>query len=57
MKFIYNVEDLFEDIPDDTDNVILKFPPEILEHTGWKEGDILDINVEDGVITVCKKDG
>jgi formylmethanofuran dehydrogenase subunit D len=56
-KLIYNAEDIFEDIPGDPDNVILKFPPELLEQAGWKEGDTLDIKVEDGAITVTKVNG
>jgi hypothetical protein len=57
MKYTFNVEDIFEDIPGDPDNVILKFPPELLEQAGWKEGDTLNIVVEDGAITVTKVDG
>jgi hypothetical protein len=57
MKYTFNVEDIFEDIPGDPDNVILKFPPELLEQAGWKEGDTLNIVVEDGAITVTKIDG
>ncbi len=53
----YNVEDIFEDIPGDPDNVILKFPPELLEQAGWKEGDTLDIQIKDGSITVKKVNG
>lgn len=56
-KLIYNAEDIFEDIPGDPDNVILKFPPELLEQAGWKEGDTLDIKLEDGAITVTKVNG
>lgn len=50
----FNAEDIFEEIPGDPDNVILKFPPELLEQTGWKEGDTLNIQVEDGSIIVSK---
>jgi hypothetical protein len=57
MKYTFNAEDIFEDIPGDPDNVILKFPPEILEQTGWKEGDTLNIELEDGAITVTKVNG
>jgi hypothetical protein len=55
MKKIYNVEDIFEDIPGDPDNVIMKFPPELLETTGWKEGDTLNVQVIDDAITITKK--
>ena len=57
MKYTFNVEDIFEDIPGDPDNVILKFPPELLEQAGWKEGDTLNVVVDDGAITVTKIDG
>jgi hypothetical protein len=53
-KLIFNAEDIFEEIPGDPDNVLLKFPPELLEHTGWKEGDTLNIKVEDGAIAISK---
>ena len=50
----FNAEDIFEEIPGDPDNVILKFPPELLKEMGWKEGDTLDITLEDGSIVVKK---
>lgn len=48
------VEDIFEDIPDDPDNVIMKLPPEICEQNGWKEGDTLNIVVENGALVITK---
>ncbi len=54
-NLIFNVEDIFEEIPGDPDNVIMKIPPEVLEHTGWKEGDILNVSVdEEGRLTLTK---
>lgn len=53
-KLTFKAEEIFEEIPGDPDNVILKFPPELLEKTGWKEGDTLNITVEDGAIVVSK---
>ena len=50
----YTVEELFEDIPGDPDNVIMKLPPEICEAQGWKEGDTLNIKVEDGKMIISK---
>lgn len=50
----FSVEDIFEDIPGDPDNVILKFPPEVLEQTGWKEGDTLTVSVVNGAISISK---
>jgi len=52
----FKVEDIFEDIPGDPDNVIMKIPPEILERNGWNEGDTLDITIEDGAILIQKHD-
>ena len=34
--FIYKVEDIFEDIPDDPKNVNMTIPPEIMEKVGKK---------------------
>jgi len=53
-KTTFTVEELFEDIPGDPDNVIMKIPPEICEKQGWKEGDTLNILVEDGKMVISK---
>lgn len=53
-KLTYTVEELFEDIEGDPDNVIMKIPPEICEAQGWKEGDTLNIKVEDGKMVISK---
>jgi frataxin-like iron-binding protein CyaY len=53
-KFVYNVEDIFENIPDDVENVLLKVPPEIIEITGWKPGDLLNITLKDGELIINK---
>jgi hypothetical protein len=50
----FKVEDIFEDIPGDPDNVIMKLPPEICEQQGWKEGDVLNICVDNGVMLISK---
>jgi formylmethanofuran dehydrogenase subunit D len=50
----FNVEDIFENIPGDDDNVIMKIPPEVLEQTGWQEGDTLTVTLEDGAIILSK---
>jgi len=56
-KTTYTVEELFEDIPDDPDNVIMKLPPEICEAQGWVEGDTINIKVEDGAMVLSKVNG
>jgi hypothetical protein len=53
-RMTFNSEDIFEDIPGDPDNVILKFPPEVLEQTGWQAGDTLTVSVVDGAISISK---
>ena len=52
----YKVEDIFQDIEGDPDNVNMNIPPEISERMGWIEGDILKITVEDGQISISKKE-
>jgi len=52
----YKVEDIFEDIAGDDENVLMNIPPEVSERMGWKPGDVLKITVEDGVISISKKD-
>jgi hypothetical protein len=51
----YNCDDIFEDIPGDPDNVLMKIPDEILAETGWAVGDTLSISVVDGSIYISKK--
>jgi hypothetical protein len=51
---IYNYEDIFEDIPGDTENVLMKIPEEICEAQGWKPGDTLTITVENGQLVITK---
>jgi anaerobic selenocysteine-containing dehydrogenase len=52
----YTVDELFEDIPGDPDNIMLKIPPEICEAQGWKEGDTINIKVENGAMVLTKVD-
>jgi hypothetical protein len=57
MKTTYTVEELFEDIEGDTENVIFKIPPEICDAQGWVEGDTINIKVEDGAMVLSKVNG
>jgi hypothetical protein len=50
----FTAEEIFEDIPGDPDNVLLKLPPEICEAQGWVEGTTLNIQVEDGKMIISK---
>jgi formylmethanofuran dehydrogenase subunit D len=53
-SWTFNAEEIFEEIPGDPDNIMLKFPPEMLEQTGWKEGDTLNIRIEEGKLIITK---
>lgn len=50
----YKVEDIFEDIEGDEDNVLMNIPPEISEQMGWKPGDVLRVKIEEGSIVIEK---
>jgi AbrB family looped-hinge helix DNA binding protein len=50
----YNVEDIFEDIPGDPDNVLMKIPPEITEKLGLKEGDKVEVKQEGESLIISK---
>ena len=56
-KTTYKVEELFEDIEGDPENVIFKIPQEIAEAQGWVEGDTINIKVEDGAMILSKVNG
>lgn len=53
----YCVEEIFEDIPDDEENLLMKIPPEICEELGWEPGDTLEIKFMEEVpcISIEKK--
>lgn len=54
---VYNYEDLIQDIPGDSANVMFTIPPEMIEESGWKEGDTIEIEIIDGALHLRKKDG
>lgn len=45
--YTYDASDIFEDIKDDPENVLMKIPDEIAESMGWVPGDVLRIRVYD----------
>jgi AbrB family looped-hinge helix DNA binding protein len=55
----YSVEEVFQDIEGDSENVLMNIPPEIAEQLGWKPGDVLKIEVlkEGGVVISKVNDG
>ena len=42
-QWTFKVEDIFEDIPDDPENVNMTIPPEICEAAGFQPGDKIKI--------------
>lgn len=42
-KYIYKAEEIFEDIPDDPENVNMKIPDEIAAEVGIEPGDTVRI--------------
>lgn len=56
MNKIYAVEDIFQEIDNDPENVLMTIPPEICKKMGWEPGDVLTINVEEGIISIKKVD-
>jgi|TARA_B110000259_G_scaffold121937_1_gene138341 hypothetical protein len=53
--FIYKVEDIFEDIPDDPKNMNMTIPPEIMEKVGLKPGDTIKISYGDQGTIIFEK--
>lgn len=54
MIYSFDSSDIFKDIPDDPDHIMMNIPHDILEKLGWKEGDVLCIQAEDDKIVVTK---
>ena len=50
----YKVEDIFEDIEGDKENVLMNIPEEIRDQLGWKPGDVLRVSLEEGSIVLEK---
>jgi len=51
----YKVEDIFEDIPDDLENVNMNIPPEVMEAAGFKVNDKISIKWGDQGTIVIEK--
>ena len=50
---VYKAELL--DTNDGTGDAILQFPDELIAETGWKEGTVLKLTVENGVLIITEK--
>lgn len=55
MKTIYKQEEIFEEIPGDSEQVLMKIPDEIAEAAGIKPGDNIKVSWGDqGTIIITK---
>jgi len=53
--FTYTTEEIFPNVEDRSEDVLMNIPPEIAEEMGWKPGDQLKIVVlESGGISISK---
>jgi hypothetical protein len=50
----WKVDEIFQDIPGDANNVNMVIPPEIVEYLELKEGDTIRIEVTDSGLTLSK---
>ena len=53
--YTFKVEDIFEDIPDDPNNVNMTIPPEVCEAAGLKPGDPVKILLGDQGTLIIEK--
>jgi hypothetical protein len=54
-NYIYNSEDIFQEIDGTKDDVLMNIPPEIAEKMRWQPGDVLQIKIEEsGGISITK---
>jgi len=51
----YNMEDIFEDIPDSPEEVMMKLPPEVAEEVGLVPGDKIKILIGDQGTLIIEK--
>lgn len=51
----YPVNEIFQDIEGDKENILMNIPPEVVEELGWKPGDVLKIEVlKEGGVAISK---
>jgi len=54
-KWEFKVEDIFEDIPDDPENILMNIPPAVMEAVGLKPGDPIRVSVGDQGTLIIEK--
>lgn len=56
-SWVYNSEEVFQDIPDDKENTLMTIPPEVSEAAGLQPGDVVKIELGDqGTVIITKTD-
>ena len=53
--FTYKVEDIFNEIPGDSDNINLTLPPEVCEEVGLVPGDDVKVLIGDQGTVIIEK--
>ena len=54
VKNLYSVDEVFENDPENPENVLMKIPEEIAEKLGWQPGDKLQVKIQEGKISITK---
>jgi hypothetical protein len=54
-RWTFKVEDIFEDIPNDPENVLMNLPEEVMESAGIKPGDTVKILLGDQGTLIIEK--
>jgi len=55
MSRVYAYEEIFSDIEDDPENILMTIPPEICEEAGFNEGDLIQVTLEGKCLVIMKK--
>jgi hypothetical protein len=50
----YPANEIFQNIENDKENVLMNIPPEIAEEMGWVPGDVLKIEILDSGVSISK---
>lgn len=56
MKHVYKVEEIFQPLPDDPDNVVMNIPEEIAAAAGLEVGDTVAISLTDSGLVISKSE-
>ena len=54
-KWEFKSKDIFENIEDDDENILMKIPKEIMSEKGWKEGDNIKVLLGDQGTIIIEK--